>query len=82
MKCRYETRLVAACPANGDVDLYFVAVESDAMVPCERILEEVRKLTGVRRYQEDITSVLAEALACRVTTVGYHSGVKTTVEAP
>lgn len=82
MICKYETRIVAACPVDDKPDVYDATFISDDTVQVERILEAVAKYATEKAYQEVITADLARELRCRVITVGYHSGVKTTVEAP
>lgn len=82
MICRYETRIVAACPVDGKTDVYDATFISDDTIKCERILEATQKYATEKAFQEVITADLARELRCTVVTVGYHSGVKTTVEAP
>lgn len=82
MICKYETKIVAACPMDGGPDLYDATFESDDTIRCEDIIAAVGKYATEKAFQEIITADLARSLRCRVTTVGYHSGVKTTVQAP
>lgn len=82
MRCTYETRIVAACPVDDMPDVYEATFESDNTIRCEDILAAVEKYATEKAFQEVITADLARQLRCRVTTVGYHSGVKTTVIAP
>lgn len=82
MICRYETKIVAACPVDDKPDLYEATFESDDTIKVELILEAIAKYATEKKFQEAITADLARDLRCRVTTVGYHSGVKTTVIAP
>lgn len=82
MICRYETRITAACPKDGMPDVYEATFESDDTIIVERILEAVGKYQTEKAYQEVITADLARTLRCKVTTIGFHSGVKTTVVAP
>lgn len=82
MRCIYETRIVAACPVDGKADIYDATFESDNTIRCEAIIEAVGRYATEKAYQEAITADLARDLRCKVTTVGYHSGVKTTVVAP
>lgn len=82
MICRYETKIVAACPVDAGPDLYDATFESDDTIRCEDIVAAVGKYANEKAYQEAITADLARQLRCKVTTVGYHSGVKTTVIAP
>lgn len=78
MKCRYETRLNALCPVNGQPDCYDVIVESDKMIMVEHLNEVVGFYAGSKDFQEDLTHELARKLGATVTTIGYHYGVKTT----
>jgi len=82
MICKYETRIVAACPTDGKPDVYDATFISDDTIQCERILDATQKYATEKAFQEIITADLARELRCKVITVGYHSGVKTTVEAP
>ncbi len=82
MQCRYETKIVAACPVDSKPDVYDAVFESDDTIRCEDILAAVGRFATEKAYQEAITADLARDLRCKVTTVGYHSGVKTTVVAP
>lgn len=82
MICKYETTIVAACPSDGKPDVYEATFISDDTIMCERILEATRGWATVKAFQETMTADLARELRCKVITVGYHSGVKTTVEAP
>ena len=45
----------------------------------EKILEKVEQLKDKTMYQEDLTVELARHLCVKVTTIGYHSGVKSEV---
>ena len=78
---RYEFELKATCPVDGSEDTYAVTVEAHRIIPVERILEVARRATADHAYQETITEHLAEVLCATVTTVGDHSGVKTTSRA-
>lgn len=82
MLCKYETRIVAACPVDDKPDVYDATFESDDTIRCEDILSAIGRWATEKAYQETITAELARSLRCRVTTVGYHSGIKTTVSAP
>ena len=82
MLCRYETKIVAACPVDSKPDVYDATFESDDTIRCEAIIAACGKYATEAAYQEAITADLARELRCRVVTVGYHSGVKTTVSAP
>jgi hypothetical protein len=73
---RYELKVVASCPSDGLRDLYTVIIESERTILVEDILAATQALP--KAYQEDITRDLARILAARVTTIGWHYGVKTT----
>lgn len=80
--CRYELQIAAACPVDDKGDVYDATFESGDTIQVERILEAVAKYATRKAFQEVVTAELARDLRCRVVTVGYHSGVKTTVIAP
>jgi hypothetical protein len=82
MICTYQTRIVAACPVDDKPDVYDATFISDDTIRCEDILAAVARYATEKAYQEIITADLSRELRCRVITVGFHSGVKTTVEAP
>lgn len=82
MICRYETTVVARCPVDGSLDVYAATFEHDVMIEAEFILGYVRMLETKKDFQENITRWLAQVVGCKVTTVGLHSNVKTTVVAP
>lgn len=80
MNVRHELIIHGLCPVNGNFDTYEVMIETSTIVKAEDILAAVKGLPQPS-LQEDITQGLAAALGCRVTTIGYHSGVKTTCSA-
>lgn len=82
MICTYETRIIAACPMDGGPDVYEATFTSDDTIKCEAILEAIAPYAVEKAFQEQITADLARKLRCTVKTVGFHSGVKTTVIAP
>ena len=82
MQCKCEVRIEAACPVDEKPDVYEAMFESHDTIRCEDILDAIGKYATEKAYQEIITADLARKLRCRVTTIGYHSGVKTTVVAP
>ena len=79
MTVTYETRVVAHCPADGSLDIYEVTITHDSMVQVEEILAAISAIdsTGPPIYQEHLTQMLADRLGATVTTVGFHSGVRT-----
>lgn len=82
MICRYSMTIKCACPVDELSDVYEAEFESAATIQVEDILEAVRPFESGRMFQENLTASLARTLACKVTTIGYHSGVKTVVIAP
>lgn len=84
MKNIYEIEVRAQCPVNPtDVDLYQMTIESTQIIEVERITAFIREHAGDERvFQEDLTQKAAVTLGARVTSVGYHSGVKVTCVAP
>jgi hypothetical protein len=82
MHCKYEMKIVAACPVDSKPDIYEATFESDDTIQVEQIIAAVGKYATEKAYQEVITADLARQLRCKVTTLGHHSGVKTTVVAP
>lgn len=82
MLCRYETRIVAACPVDDRPDVYEAVFESETTILVEDIIKAISKYATEKAYQEQITSDLARDLRCKVSTTGFHSGIKTSVVAP
>ena len=81
MKCLYEFEIKTKCPVDFKGDRYEVTLESSDIIEVEKIIEVVKKLKEKTQYQEKTTFELARELRCITTTVGYHSGIKTTVRA-
>ncbi len=81
MLCKYSLTAHCTCPVDATRDRYEIELESGHMVPVEDILAAVHQLSGPL-YQEDFTAQLAMKVQCQVTSVGYHSGIKTVVVAP
>jgi hypothetical protein len=79
MQVSHELTVTARCPVNEGNDVYRLTVRTVRLVQVETILEAVIKLTDKPVFQENLMAALAEALGCEVETIGYHSGVKTTV---
>jgi hypothetical protein len=77
MNVRHELAMQGKCPVDDTLDNYTVTVEAERIVKVEDILAAVASLPQPL-FQEEITKRLAGELGCTVTTVGYHSGVKTT----
>lgn len=80
MRVTYEMEFSRLCPVNEAIDHYELKVEAARIVKVEDILAAVDALPD-KAFQEDITTTLAAKLGCAVTTIGYHSGVKTTCTA-
>ena len=82
MICEYEYDMQARCPADErTVDYYTVRVVSSTMIECGELRKILGELHGVTMWQEDITKLLATRLRCKVMTLGYHHGIKTTITA-
>ena len=79
MRVRHELTVQAKCPVDNKRDVYTCYVYARGVVKVEDILAAVQELTKDDRpvFQEAFTQDLHRALACKVKTVGYHSGVKT-----
>jgi hypothetical protein len=82
MLVKHYLTITAKCPINpGTMDRYDAIIECSLMLSVERILEEIEKFRELEIYQERLTESLAETLGAKVTTTGFHSGVKTVCEA-
>ena len=80
---KYEVEVFARCPVTPScVDVYAFTIETERVIEVEKIIAfffgEKRKPV----FQEALTRQCAVALGVRVTSVGYHSGVKVTSTAP
>lgn len=82
MICTYSLTIRCACPVDDLPDVYQVVFESTATIKVEDIIEAVGQFEVRKLFQEDLTASLARTIGCKVTTSGFHSGVKTTVVAP
>lgn len=78
MITRHELKMSAICPVDQTTDVYDVVIETTFVLPVEDICEAIKKMASRKEYQENLTRELATNLRCKVTTTGYHSGVKTT----
>jgi hypothetical protein len=74
--------VTAICPQDNLPDVYTMTVEGNRCVTVEDIIAAVDAWKKKKAYQEVVTADLARRLGCTVTTVGWHSGVKTTVVVP
>lgn len=83
MKNTYEYQVRAQCPVNpSDTDLYDMMIRSESTIEVEKITEFFAKHAKENIFQEVLTQKCAVTLGAHVTSVGYHSGVKVTCEAP
>ena len=84
MHNRYEIDVRAQCPVNpGDTDLYAFTIESASIIEVEKIVEFFKEHAGAKdTFQEVLTNQCAVALGAKVTSVGWHSGIKVICEAP
>lgn len=80
MLVRHHLTATAKCPADGRIDHYELVVECKRVIEVEKILAEVARVQGQSLYQEEVTQHLAKRLKAKVTTIGFHSGVKTVCE--
>jgi hypothetical protein len=77
MNVKHELTIFNRCPVNGAQDVYQLTVEARTIVKVEEIIAAVADLP-TPAFQEELTVALAGRLHCRVTTIGHHTGVKTT----
>jgi len=84
LKNRYEIEVKAQCPVNPtDTDRYEFLIESESIIQVEKIVEFFRENAGKREvFQETLTNHCAVTLGARVTSVGWHSGVRVVCVAP
>lgn len=84
MKITYEIQVQAQCPVNpSDTDLYAFTIESERLIEVEKITAFFQANAGKHQlFQEVLTQECAVTLGARVRSVGWHSGVKVTCEAP
>jgi hypothetical protein len=77
MKNTYKIQVKAQCPVNpSDTDLYHFSIESDNLIPVEKIVTFFNKHAGNKKtYQERLTHMAAVSLGAKVTSVGVHSNV-------
>jgi hypothetical protein len=77
--CKYELEAVCTCPVDSRGDYYRVTVESVRVIPVEDIQAAVKEEGATKQFQEKFTEGLSRRLGAKVTTVGFHSAIKTTV---
>ncbi len=84
MKCTYEIEVRAQCPVNpSDTDLYKFFIESESLIEVEKINKFFLDNAGTNKvFQEALTQLAAVTLGVHCKSVGYHSGIKVTCEAP
>ena len=84
MKNRYEIEVRAQCPVNpDDTDLYQFTIESGALIEVERIAAFFEANASQKNiFQEALTQKCAVTLGAKVVSIGWHSGIKVTCEAP
>lgn len=77
MRIRHELTITAVCPVDGKPDRYEAFIDCTRIIPVEDILAAVSQCATRKVFQEDLTQELARQLGVKITTTGYHSGVKT-----
>lgn len=84
MKNTYEIEVRAQCPVNrADTDLYVFTIRSSSIIEVEKIVAFFKAHAGRKNvFQEVLTQKCAVTLGASVTSVGVHSGIKVTCEAP
>ena len=84
MRNVYEIEVRAQCPVNPqDTDLYQFRIESESLIEVEKIVAFVKEHAGEQRvFQERLTMLCATTLGAKVTSVGWHSGVRVECHAP
>ena len=78
--------VLAKCPVDGSDDVYSVTIVTEGFfIPVEEIQGAITQITVSPLYQESFTTLLRDYLdvaekgtKITVTTVGFHSGIKTT----
>jgi hypothetical protein len=80
----YEIEVRAQCPVNAtDTDRYEFTIESETMIQVETIAEFFSTNAGTAEvFQEELTRLAAVTLGAKVRSIGWHSGIKVTCEAP
>lgn len=84
MKCAYQIEVRAQCPVNpSDTDRYDFTIESEALIEVEKIVSFFAKKANKQKvFQEKLTQQCAVALGAKVTSIGWHSGVRVACSAP
>jgi NADPH-dependent 7-cyano-7-deazaguanine reductase QueF len=78
----HELTAKCNCPVDGGPDNYEVIIKTRTDIPVETILSATEALKDEQIFQEEFTRRLARSLGVTVTTIGYHSGIRTTCKAP
>lgn len=79
MMITHEIKVYGYCPVDGKNDSYDVTISTMRLIKVEDILIAINGLNWPI-FQETMTQQLADVLGCRVKSIGYHSGIKTTCE--
>ena len=81
MKVVHSLTVQARCPVDSQLDTYEATFTASRVVKVEDILAAIKRVANRKVFQEDLTCQLARELGMSVTTIGYHSGVRTEVSA-
>jgi len=79
MRVSYTFQLTAICPVDSLPDVYECVISAHRIIKVEDILQIAAELQTKSAFQEEICQELHRRLACCVTLIGYHSGVRTEV---
>jgi galactitol-specific phosphotransferase system IIB component len=79
MLVTHEVQVYGSCPVDGKTDTYDVTVTTRKVIKVEDILAAIHAINWPI-FQEEMTQQLADSLGCRIRSIGYHSGIKTTCE--
>jgi hypothetical protein len=79
MRIIYEATLHPRCPVDKKPDVYKLTLTTDHMILVEILSEYIKECATKEIFQEDLTEGFAREFMCEAKTVGYHSGIKTTV---
>lgn len=84
MRNTYEVEVRAQCPVNPrDTDLYAFKIEAETIIEVERIAAFFKANAGKKNvFQESLTQQCAVTMGARVTSTGWHSGIKVICVAP
>ncbi len=81
MKTTHHLTVSCICPVDKLPDTYEVTIETPTTIMVESIIEVAKSFSDTAMYQEQVTGEMARRLCAKVTSIGYHSGIKTVVEA-